>query len=84
MVDKKCKHRGTWLISTTDYGCYEWCWMCGALRYLVKVKGCNAYTPETYWQRPQGVNGKNPATLRERPLKLLNHKKHLTTEQVQN
>lgn len=79
MINKKCRHKGTWLIDCDDNGCHEWCWECGALRYLKKVKGCNAYTPQTYWQRPGGIKGRNPAIMRDRPLKLLNRKTHLTT-----
>jgi hypothetical protein len=44
--------RNSWFVAN---GTIEWCYMCGAFRYLNK-------TPEEHgkWQRPSGIGGANP------------------------
>ena len=52
-----CRHRTSWIFGAG----LEWCWACGAFRYLTDVFGkANAVSPDSPWQRPVGPRGENP------------------------
>lgn len=60
MSDKsKPRHRherNSWLICG---GHIEWCYQCGAWRFLKKVDG--VMHADGKWNRPSGIGGDNPA-----------------------
>lgn len=56
-----CKHRRTWMIAG---GHYEWCYECGAVRGM-RFMDSNSIAPRTYWERPVGMRGQNPAMWRD-------------------
>jgi hypothetical protein len=53
----RCRHNKTWLVSG---GLLEWCYECGAIRQMRRVKNANAVTPDSKWAKPTGKGGDNP------------------------
>ncbi len=51
--------RSSWVIA---FGKVEWCYQCGAWRYLLRpIPPTGGYEPASKWQRPTGIGGRNPA-----------------------
>jgi hypothetical protein len=59
MKKERCRHeRNSWLIAG---GYYEWCFVCGAIRRMRKIKGMeNGVTADSKWCKPTGNKEDNP------------------------
>lgn len=57
-INRACRHKKTWVVFS---GNGEWCYECGALRLMRRVKGTsNMIESASKWVRPVGKGGNNP------------------------
>lgn len=63
----RCRHeRNSWLIAG---GSYEWCYVCGAIRRMMKIPLTNGVTSDSGWLRPTGDAEHNPGRLPKRVIR---------------